>query len=386
MKRIYFSSKVFAFGFLLIVVNLALAQNNNPLHNHTEKELRTIVGQRNVQWIMLNVQPNMPIDETYFEHWNYSQPDTTSGYLFDAEQPFMAPASLYLLGTKIGYYYNEFDYIDEPYYIYNVVLPIRTPEDLTASLECDDVVLNWGWEFLGHLPNVNDQFDGFNVYRNDSLLNQEPVQDTFYVDRHVSVGLYDYYVETLFTDGTHSPAYDTVTVDKDYYYGDVNVTAEGMGVSWTLENVVNVSSSLYGFDLYRNGVFLETVNGYYWFLYFPPEAPAEYCVMANFDDGCHSQIDCDTLFPAVSNSGISEENLPRFSPNPAQDFIFLDNSDEYDYILITTIRGNKLEKILISNGKPPDRIDLRNFHQGVYLLTWFKEGIQQHTQKLIIQK
>jgi hypothetical protein len=388
MKRITFLSKLFTLIFFFAGFNVVFSQdiNNNLESAQSSKKMNIQRAQNNNQLIILNVQPHMSIAGTYYECWNYNEPDTVSGYISDTTASFSAPADLWLLGTKVGDFYMEFDYIDEPFYIYDVIIPVRTPENLTATLNCNHVTLTWDWEFLGHLPNVNDQFDGFNVYRNDSLLNQEPVQDTFYVDRHVPVGVYDYYVETLFTDGTHSLAYDTVAVAKDYYYGDIVVNTEGMGLEWCLENDVNTPSELNQYELYSDGEFLESTINSFWISFYPPQAPHEFCVVATYVNGCYSKVDCDTLFPAVSNSGISEENLPRFSPNPAQDFIFLDNSDDYDYILITTVRGNKLEKVLIYNGKTPDRIDLQNYHQGVYLLTWFKEGTQQHTQKLIIQK
>ncbi len=388
MKRITFLSKLFTLIFFFAGFNVVFSQdiNINPESAQSSKKMNIHRALNNNQLIILNVQPHMSIAGTYYEYWNYNETDTVSGYISDTTASFSAPADLWLLGTKVGDFHMEFDYIDEPFYIHDVIIPVRTPENLTATLNCNHVTLTWDWEFLGYLPNVNDQFEGFNIYRNDSLLNQEPVQDTFYVDRHVPVGEYDYYVETLFSDGTHSPAYDTVTVEKDYYYGDVIVEAEGMLVEWTLENQVNVSSSLYGFDLYGNGEFLETVYGYFWLLYFPPEVPNEYCVVANFDDGCQSQVGCDTLYPAVSNSLPQENQQPKLSPNPASDFVSFEQPQNYDYLIITTLSGVVQDRLNLAGKSSSVKFSLQDYNRGIYLVSWYKDGIRKETQKLIVHR
>lgn len=385
MEHLTSTLKIVAFGFLILLHNIVLAQDivSFATTDHMNKNSNQ---PENTQWIFINTEPSTSFDGTYFEHYDWNESDTVSGYISDSTMPFTAPASVHLLGTKIGDFYMEFDYIDEPFYIYDVIIPIRTPENITATLNCNHVTLSWDWEFLGYLPNVNDQFEGFNIYRNDSLLNQDPVQDTFYVDRHVPVGEYDYYVETLFTDATHSPAYDTVTVEKDYDYGDVIVTAEGMGVTWTLENQVNISSSLNGYDLYRNGEFLETTPNNYIIFYYPPEGPAEYCVMASFDDGCHSQMGCDTLYPAVSNSLPQENRNPKLSPNPANDFVSLEYSRGYDYIVITTLSGVEHDRISLSDHASQVQYPLQGYKRGIYVVSWFKDGTRRHTQKLIVHR
>lgn len=387
MERFNLFTKFVAFGLLLMMCNIARAQESgsfSEIPDH-EKEQNNESQSRNTQLIMINTVPAMSINGTYYEYWDYNEPDTVSGYLSDSTGTFTAPASLYLSGTKIGYYFNEFDYINEPYYIYDVTLFIRSPEDLTATLNCDHVTLTWDWEFLGYLPNINDQFEGFNIYRNDSLLNQEPVQDTFYVDRHVPDGVYDYYVETLFTDGTHSPAYDTVTVEKDYYYGDVVLNTD-MGLSWSIENEVNVPSSLNGYDIYRNGEFLEATTNNYIIFYSPPEVPSEYCVVAGYNDGCYSQVGCDTVYPSVSNSHLQENQKPQLSPNPARDFVSFEHSQNYDYITITTLSGVVRDKIVLSEGSSPVRVNLQDYRRGLYLVSWYKDGIHRHTQKLIVHR
>lgn len=387
MKRITFLSKLFTLIFFIAGFNVVCSQdiNINPESAESLKKMKFQRAQNNKQLIILNVQPHMSIAGTYYEYWNYNETDTVSGYISDTAASFSAPADLWLLGTKVGDFYMEFDYIDEPFYIYDVIIPVRTPENLTATLNCNHVTLTWDWEFLGYLPNVNDQFEGFNIYRNDSLLNQEPVQDTFYVDRHVPVGEYDYYVETLFMDDTHSPAYDTVTVEKDYDYGDIVVNTD-LGLTWSIQNDVNVPSSLSGYDIYQNGEFLETTTNNYIIFFFPPEAPAEYCVMANFDDGCQSQMGCDTLYPAVSNSFPQENQTPTLSPNPANDFVSLEYSRGYDFIVITTLSGVEYDRISLSDHATQVQYPLQGYKRGIYVVSWFKDGTLWHTQKLIVHR
>lgn len=385
MKRFTFTLQFAVFGFLILVYSTAIAQYASSTVAYEQMPVNTN-QMENIQWIVINTTPSMSLTGSYYEHWNYNEPDTITGYISDATMPFTAPASLHLLGTKTGDFHMELDYVDKPYYIYDVILPVRTPENLQATLECDDIILNWDWEFLGYLPNVNDQFEGFNVYRNDSLLNPEPIQDTFYVDQAVPAGVYDYYVETLFTDGTQSAADDTVTVDKDYYYGDIFVETEGMLVEWTLENQVNVSSSLYGYDVYRNDELLLSTNQNYFALFLPPEIAQEYCVVAEYNNGCYSQMDCDTLYPAVSNSNLQDNQKPKLSPNPASDFVSLEYSRGYDYIVITTLSGFERDRISLSDHASQVQYRLQGYERGIYVVSWFKNDTRRHTQKLIVHR
>ena len=84
--------------------------------------------------------------------------------------------------------------------------------DLSAQLS-DNSATFLVWSDESSLP-----VKGYQIFRNEELLNNESVTDTFYIDENLSAGEYEYYVVTHYTTGCVSDISNiaTVTIEEAY--------------------------------------------------------------------------------------------------------------------------------------------------------------------------
>lgn len=73
--------------------------------------------------------------------------------------------------------------------------------------------------------NADREFLGYNVYRNDQLLNNEPLTETEYDDENLAGGSYDYYVTSEYSTG-ESEGSNIASVDVETINPAENLTAE----------------------------------------------------------------------------------------------------------------------------------------------------------------
>ncbi|WP_295728944.1 choice-of-anchor J domain-containing protein [uncultured Muribaculum sp.] len=134
-----------------------------------------------------------------FERFTYAS-NIPAGYATDAEH---------------GYVYYEFDLPEETQYV-----AIRYNSAGTMALLVDD---------LSYTPAdnmVDIELLGYNVYRDGTRINDEPLKSPEFVDRPESDGSYRYNVTALFAEG-ESPYSNTVTVSGYSGILDVNAGSEG---------------------------------------------------------------------------------------------------------------------------------------------------------------
>lgn len=81
----------------------------------------------------------------------------------------------------------------------------EAPHNLSADIEVFDIFLTWS-------PPVTQQFliIGYNIYRNDTLINYNPVTDTNYLDQNLPYGTHSYYVTALYEDDLENPGCESV--------------------------------------------------------------------------------------------------------------------------------------------------------------------------------
>lgn len=74
---------------------------------------------------------------------------------------------------------------------------------------------NYNWNLQGYLSGVqrNRSLTGYNIYRNDVLLNNSPVNDTNFSDIVPGAGNYSYYTKAVYTGNVLSPASNIVSVN-----------------------------------------------------------------------------------------------------------------------------------------------------------------------------
>jgi len=86
----------------------------------------------------------------------------------------------------------------------------------------DNVSIELG---VGAREAENREFTGFNVYRNDMLLNTAPVTEMTYTDMSVPGGTHDYFVAAVYTTGESDPS-NIATVEIETINPAENLTAE----------------------------------------------------------------------------------------------------------------------------------------------------------------
>lgn len=85
-------------------------------------------------------------------------------------------------------------------------------------------------EFFGlSISKTTEQkgFIGYNVYRNNTKLNPEPVIDLYYDDMDLAPDLYDYYVTTLYDEGESTPSNIEPVIIENHNFINLKVFLEG---------------------------------------------------------------------------------------------------------------------------------------------------------------
>ena len=86
----------------------------------------------------------------------------------------------------------------------------------------DNVSLNLS---IGGQENQNREFLGYNIYRNDMMLNSTPLTETSYTDENTPGGSFTYYVKSAYSTGESEPS-DAVSVDVEIINPAQNLTTE----------------------------------------------------------------------------------------------------------------------------------------------------------------
>ncbi len=73
--------------------------------------------------------------------------------------------------------------------------PLVPPSNLTAATQCKDIVLNW------EAPAGKAVLEGYNIYRDEVLINPDPVTETSYTDAELTEGSYSYIVKAVYDEG-----------------------------------------------------------------------------------------------------------------------------------------------------------------------------------------
>lgn len=80
-------------------------------------------------------------------------------------------------------------------------LTCASPINLSAGINESDVTQTWTSPANQQLP-----IYGYNIYRNNTLLNSSPLTDTVYYDLALPIGIHNYYVTALYLDDLGNPA------------------------------------------------------------------------------------------------------------------------------------------------------------------------------------
>jgi hypothetical protein len=258
----------------------------------------------------------------------------------------------------------DFWYIDGWTYQFTVQSQTPPPTNLAASVTCYDVELSWDAP-VGGTPL------GYNIYRNNVKINDDPVTELTYLDAGVSAGTYSYKVTAVYGGGESDPTLPAqAVVESIDPVADVLATnaigTPDVMVTWSVP--VAAPLALDGFNIYRNEVKLNEVlitdlfyedlgleNGAY-----------TYCVTAVYQEVCESEQVCSEVFVTV---GIAElENSFAIYPNPVKGILNMEFNVNIKSVRILNDMGVTVytnEKI--SQDKVL-QVNVSGFEPGIYFV------------------
>lgn len=252
-----------------------------------------------------------------------------------------------------------------------------------AIVECDDVHLTWNEQ-----PNKqgtsysNKSGITYNIYREDSLLTPEPVSSTSFWDKNVRIGIYEYFLEVVSDKGKNDFFADSLMIGVGEYYGKIELMAGAEGMEWSLTDD-QTQASFQGYDVFReNELLMENTNQTFFLWNDPPEVPLEYCVVAEFQNGCLSRKDCDTV-PIITSAELSTGLEIDIKPNPASARVQINSTTLISSIIVYNSNGRKvLDKEI---NKQEFIFPLNNLSEGMYYLHLSVRPDKKIIKKLVVQ-
>mgnify|MGYP006280275231 FL=1 len=242
---------------------------------------------------------------------------------------------------------------------------LRDSLNFQAVVECDDVHLTWNEQLNRRGLNTGKADITYNIYRGDSLLNPEPFNNTSFWDKNVRVGIYEYFLEVVSEKNKSDFLADSLQTGVGEYYGEVELTAGAEGLEWSMENA-QTQASIQGYNVFReNELLMENTNQTFFLWNDAPEVPLEYCVVAEFQNGCQSQMDCDTV-PIITSAEPLTGSEVEIKPNPASESVQINSPALLSSIIVYNSSGRRiLEKEI---NKQEFILPVSNFSEGMYYL------------------
>jgi len=213
---------------------------------------------------------------------------------------------------------------------------------------------------------ASDTFLGYNVYRNDTLLTEIPVNIRNFTDIEVACGKQTYCLVAVYPDGES----DVICAEAFIMSPIKNLLAtvtDGMCVvklKWDAPPI-GVGEFDVDYYIYRNDVLLSfcstTYSGDCPFI--PLSGKQTYCVVAKYKS-IESEAVCTDVW---ITTGISEnEQAVKVFPNPANEMITIETSVNFNEVSITNISGQ--EVYCYSSSGNILKIPIVGFQPGAYLL------------------
>lgn len=336
--------------------------------------------------IILEPMPYSPLDSTYYEVIGGIYNDTISGYYgVSSGLPNIGKGSyeLKLKGSKVGTPFFFLPEISEPYFIIDQIVFLRYPRHTIADVRCNTVNLEWDWTFVGDDPDVIDMLAGFNIYRNDSLINPEPVDSAYFTDENVPVGTYEYYVKAAFKDTTESWTLDTVPVTISKKYGQIAIQITEHQIRWNISDTTNVDIA--GYNLYKNDTVIgEMLAGSSFdYEYLHQAGEYVYCIEPVFADGCTGTVACDTV---KATAGIQTRNfsdLLKMRPNPVRSVLHVKAPERL--AVARCYDGKGIERLSKTTDKQKITLKTDRLSPGIYYLQVVTQNGDSGVKKFIVK-
>jgi hypothetical protein len=267
------------------------------------------------------------------------------------------------------------------------------PKDLTGKVEkANHVVLNW------EAPEENEimPVKGYNIFRNEELITQEPVRDEItFTDIVPQNDTYTYHVTALYnlSGSLASESSNTITVTIDGMCVPftkkitlAEMTENSILISWNAPEYDGVE--LAGYNVFRDD---EQINeeiipaNELSFLDDELVLGTQYCyhvevVYNDCEAAIKSEKDCASVsvydFPGIQTFNIF--------PNPTSGNITIEGAG-LCRIEIYDLQGRILLEQKAESGKQ-NKIDVSNFQTGVYLVKMYSETNESAVKRLVLVK
>ena len=297
---------------------------------------------------------------------------------------------LYYLSAYLpGYYpivvYGLLIAPDDPVSVMITSNGLEPPTDLTAEfIECPGEEIELNWEYM-----LNDEFQYFNVYRNDTLIDTTSLKS--YVDTIPGYGIYYYKVSAKYNEGeskTCGPVeiiyHDCAppgNLSAEIIGDDVYLTWESPG--WKNRGITNCPGELMGYKVYLDDALCGfTTELSILFEDLSPGQTYHFSVSAVYEY-CES---IRVYFNPLIITQVSEKEFQRdqifIYPNPAKDIIHIHSGYTMNLVSISDINGQIMYKNRVIGKKL--QINTTPYKAGTYLL-FIKTGNNRVVRKIVIE-
>jgi hypothetical protein len=270
-----------------------------------------------------------------------------------------------------------------------IYIPVlcEKPVNLSGMAEEYDAVITWNQPV-----NIDGILTGYNIYRDELLIDETDVAITTYRDEALAPGSYIYKVSAKYEHCEESELTTEVTIEIIY----IPVLCEKPeNVSGTIEEYdaviawnppVNIDGILLGYNIYRNALLIDETDTTVTEFRDKnlPDGTYTYQISA-FYEHCEESELTDGVSVTIITETINEKSSTSFEiyPNPTNGNVTI-TGNGLNRIEIYDIQGRKLAEY--ANIFETLQINVNKYVNGIYLIKLFAEEGQIATKRLIIIK
>ena len=321
---------------------------------------------------------------------------TANGEILDVATATGEPQTMTIPATLLAETEINVVITGQNYLRYEAVVPVipgdfPEPRNLQYTVEyVNHVLLNWDE------PESKDlTVTGYNIYRNDELVNQEPIKGiSNFTDIAPQNGEYKYAVTALYgvsgtfeselsnavmvaIDGMCIPIPSAITVSETEELHFI--------ISWAAPDYEGME--LAGYNVFRNDEQINTEiipAEELSFLDENIESETQYCyqVQVVYND-CEEEIISEKACLVLSIHDMIADNKFQIFPNPTNGKVTIEGNG-LTRVELFDIQGRKLSEYLNVNERLD--IDINNFDNGIYLVKLYSEHHITVTKRLVIIK
>jgi len=264
------------------------------------------------------------------------------------------------------------------------------PENLEGTAVGKTAVLTWDAP-----EEIAGTFEGYNIYRDGTQINENPVLETEYSDINRPVGTYKYQVSALsnLCEETDKTEEITVTIAPEFCDPPtiLSVIAEEFegenAIIITWDEPENIDGELLGYDVYRNGkklneeLFSESIRG---LIDREEHEPGTYIYKVSAVYG-HCSASSEDYSIVLSINDLSTASFSIY-PNPTTGKLHIQSSKfKVQGVEFYDVMGKKLfeekENLTVLRS-----YDLTLFPAGVYFVKIYSDNNITVTKRLVIMK